>query len=209
MRPAHMRAISISPACMSRRSSSRRLNAIFARNRLLAFAARRSRRDGVFRRAAGRRPMRPRRLRGFAHPLPRRRVARASDRLRAGALAQARRRGQALDVRSGASFTLEVGLARQRHRRRRVHRRAGGQRASGRPTLIAQRLDLPPIAGMPICRRGSIETRCGRADAIALPRAGRSLSREDGTSLRLTHRTPRPWAHVMANEDRRRRGGHQ
>ena len=67
----------------------RRLNAILARNRLLR-SARADRGEVAFFAVKPGRWRRTRRLRGFAHPLYRRRLADEANRLRAVALAQAR-----------------------------------------------------------------------------------------------------------------------
>ncbi|RBP04571.1 cyclic beta-1,2-glucan synthetase [Roseiarcus fermentans] len=64
--------------------------------------------------------------------------------------------------------------------------------------LIAARLGLPPIA------RRDLETRVYETRAVepthALPSRWPFAISDDGRRLELTHRTPRPWAHVMANE---------
>ena len=63
--------------------------------------------------------------------------------------------------------------------------------------LIARRLDLAPIAP------GALETRMYHTRAVepspALASRWPFAFSRDGRALSLTHRTPRPWAHVMAN----------
>ena len=84
----------------------------------LALGARRSRRNRVLRGQAGA-WRRTRRLRGFAHPLHRRRLADEANRLRAVALAQARRRRQALALRPGGEFHPRGDARRPARQRRR------------------------------------------------------------------------------------------
>ena len=96
-----------------------------------------------------------------------------------------------------ASFTLEVDLA------------AGGvaeaefvvgrsDNAVWASELVARRLALAPMA------EADLQTRLHETRAVepspALPERWPFAFSPDGTALRLTHRTPRPWAHVMANE---------
>ncbi len=81
----------------------RPLNAILARNRLLR-SARADRGEIAFFAAKPGSRRRTRRLRGFAHTLHRRRLIGKANWLRAVALAQARRRRQALALRSGRKF---------------------------------------------------------------------------------------------------------
>ena len=64
--------------------------------------------------------------------------------------------------------------------------------------LIARRLDLPPLPE-PDLERRIYETRAVEPSHALPDRWPFSLS-DDGKRLMLTHRTPRPWAHVMANE---------
>ena len=96
-----------------------------------------------------------------------------------------------------ASFTLEMTLS------------AGGSAEAefvmGRSdnnvwasALIARRLGLPPVS------EKVLETRFYETRAVepspALPSRWPFALSEDGKKLSLTPRTPRPWAHVMANE---------
>ncbi len=64
--------------------------------------------------------------------------------------------------------------------------------------LIARRLKLPPIA------EPDLEVRLYETRSVepchALPERWPFAFSNDGDALHLTHRTPRPWAHVMANE---------
>lgn len=64
--------------------------------------------------------------------------------------------------------------------------------------LLARRLDLAPIA------KGDLESRVYHSRSVeptfALHSRWPFSFSQDGTQLRLTQRTPRPWAHVMANE---------
>ncbi len=96
-----------------------------------------------------------------------------------------------------ASFTLEVELA--------AGGRADAEFVVGRSDnavwasqLIARRLGLAPIA------EAELQTRLHETRAVepspALPERWPFAFSADGTALHLTHRTPRPWAHVMANE---------
>ncbi len=64
--------------------------------------------------------------------------------------------------------------------------------------LIARRLDLPAVSELDLQRR-IYETRAVEP-SHALPTRWPFAFSEDGRRLDLTHRTPRPWAHVMANE---------
>jgi cyclic beta-1,2-glucan synthetase len=64
--------------------------------------------------------------------------------------------------------------------------------------LIAKRLGLPPLPE-PELQKRLYETRAVEPSHALHSRWPFSFS-EDGRSLSLTHRTPRPWAHVMANE---------
>ncbi|HLW93003.1 MAG TPA: glycosyl transferase family 36, partial [Roseiarcus sp.] len=74
--------------------------------------------------------------------------------------------------------------------------RADNERAAA--GLIAHRLALPPIAEKELADRVH-HTRMVEPTPAAASRWPFAFS-DDGTVLRLTHRTPRPWAHVMANE---------
>ncbi len=64
--------------------------------------------------------------------------------------------------------------------------------------LIAKRLDLPPIPE-PDLEERIYETRSVEPSHALHERWPFALS-DDGKRLDLTERTPRPWAHVMANE---------
>ncbi len=96
-----------------------------------------------------------------------------------------------------ASFTLEIELSPR-----------GGAEAEfivGRSDnavwaseLVARRLMLPPIPE-PDLQVRLYETR-SLEPSHALPDRWPFAFAKDGDALHLTHRTPRPWAHVMANE---------
>ncbi|MGD1037892.1 MAG: glycosyl transferase family 36 [Roseiarcus sp.] len=96
-----------------------------------------------------------------------------------------------------ASFALEVELAAGGHAEAEfiVGRSDNAVWAS---ELIARRLGLPPLAEAELQRR-LYETRAVEPSP-ALPDRWPFAFSVDGKALRLTHRTPRPWAHVMANE---------
>jgi cyclic beta-1,2-glucan synthetase len=64
--------------------------------------------------------------------------------------------------------------------------------------LIARRLDLPPIAQADLAYR--IHHSRSVEPTFALHSRWPFSFSDDGHAFRLTHRTPRPWAHVMANE---------
>src|SRR5271168_457109 len=64
--------------------------------------------------------------------------------------------------------------------------------------LIARRLGLPPLPE-PELQRRLYETRAVEPSPALHSRWPFAFS-SDGRRLSLTHRTPRPWAHVMANE---------
>ena len=64
--------------------------------------------------------------------------------------------------------------------------------------LIATRLGLPPLPE-PELKKRLYETRAVEPSPALYSRWPFSFS-ADAKALRLTHRTPRPWAHVMANE---------
>ncbi len=162
-----------------------------------SLGARRSRRNRVLRGQAGR-GHGTRRLRGFAHPLPRRRFHARADWLRAGRWRKLDDQGKLWTFDPGASFTLSADITRQRRGRSRV--RHGPRRQCG---LGGRRSSRSGSACQPCrncnCRRGSMKrARSNRPPALA-SRWPFSFS-ADGTTLHLTHRTPRPWAHVMANE---------
>ncbi|HLH48404.1 MAG TPA: glycosyl transferase family 36, partial [Roseiarcus sp.] len=74
--------------------------------------------------------------------------------------------------------------------------RADNERAAA--DLIARRLALPPIGKEELAAR-VYHTRMVEPTPQPASRWPFAFS-GDGTELRLTHRTPRPWAHVMANE---------
>ena len=63
---------------------------------------------------------------------------------------------------------------------------------------VAARLGLPPIAEGDL-NRLFYETRAAEPSHALASRWPFAFS-SDGKALQLTHRTPRPWAHVMANE---------
>jgi cyclic beta-1,2-glucan synthetase len=96
-----------------------------------------------------------------------------------------------------ASFTLAVELAAEGHAEAEfiVGRSDNAVWAS---ELIVKRLGLPPFA------EADLQTRLYETRAVepspALPDRWPFAFSTDGRTLRLTHRTPRPWAHVMANE---------
>jgi cyclic beta-1,2-glucan synthetase len=96
-----------------------------------------------------------------------------------------------------ASFTLAVELAARGHAEAEfiVGRSDNAVWAS---ELIARRLGLAPLAE-PELQRRLYETRAVEPSP-ALPDRWPFAFSADGKALRLTHRTPRPWAHVMANE---------
>ncbi len=64
--------------------------------------------------------------------------------------------------------------------------------------LVARRLELRPIAQRDLAHRVHHSRSVEPTFALA-SRWPFSFS-SDGAELRMTHRTPRPWAHVMANE---------
>ena len=64
--------------------------------------------------------------------------------------------------------------------------------------LIARRLGLPPLPE-PELQKRLYETRAVEPSPALHSRWPFGFS-DDGKRLSLTHRTPRPWAHVMANE---------
>ena len=143
-----------------------------------ALGARRPRRDVLFRRQPGRR-RRTRRLRGFAHPFPRRRIAHQPDRLRALALAEARRRRQAVAVRSGRQLHARIEPRAQWLGRSRIRRRARRQRRlGGRACRPAARQAADP--------RGRI------ADPFLRDPRGRALARPaDPLAVRDRARRPK------------------
>ena len=96
-----------------------------------------------------------------------------------------------------ASFTLEIELA--------ARGSADAEFIVGRSDnavwaseLVARRLQLPAIAEPDLQTRlhetRAVEPSQAHADRWPFAFSG------DGAALHLTHRTPRPWAHVMANE---------
>ncbi|MGA2044222.1 MAG: glycosyl transferase family 36 [Roseiarcus sp.] len=96
-----------------------------------------------------------------------------------------------------ASLTLEVDLAA--HAVEEIRFIAGiadNERAAA--DLIAERLGLPPIAQPELAHR--VHHSRSVEPTFALPDRWPFGFSADGVELRLTHRTPRPWAHVMANE---------
>ena len=119
------------------------------------------------------------------------------------------RRWRKLDDKASCGRSIRPRVSRSRSSsaraawRNRVHRRPRRQRGLGAANSSR---------GASICRRCAGRTGEARLrDAARSSRHRRSPSRwpfrfsPDGEDLRLTHRTPRPWAHVMANERRRRR----
>ena len=175
----------------------RALNAILARNRLLRSARAGSRRNLVLRGEAGRRDG-TRRLRGLAHPFYRRRVARrvppaasrgagASSTTKASSGHSIRRRVSRFEatLAEGAAAETEFIVGRS-------------DNAVWASELIARRLGLDPLP------EPDLQTRLYETRAVepspALPSRWPFGFSPDGKALRLTHRTPRPWAHVMANE---------
>ena len=126
-----------------------------------ALGARRSRRDLVLRREARRR-LPTDRLRGFAHALPRRRLARQADRLRAVARAQDGRRRQAVDLRSRRQL-------HPRSRARRSRRRRRPNSSSAAPTTRCGRPNSSP--NVSACRRSPRST--SRSDSTRRARSSR------------------------------------
>ena len=139
-----------------------------------ALGARRAGRNLVLRGQAGR-ECEARRLRGFAHPLHRRRLAPEADRLRAAALAQARRRRQALAVRSRGELHPRGRRSRPAPRRRRSS-------SSGAPTTRYGRASWS--------RRGSASRLCPQPSSrsASTKRAPSSLRRR----CRRAGRSPSP-----------------
>ena len=99
------------------------LNAILARNRLLR-SARADRGETSFFAVKPGAGVDAHRLRGFAHALPRRRIARQAHGLRAVSTAKTRRRGQAVDLRSRRELHPRRRAGGRGPRRSRVRRRA-------------------------------------------------------------------------------------
>jgi len=96
-----------------------------------------------------------------------------------------------------ASFTLEVELAANGIAEIEfIAGRADNERQAA--DLIARRLGLPPIAQDDLAHR--IHHSRSVEPTFALPDRWPFAFSQDGRELHLTHRTPRPWAHVMANE---------
>ena len=97
-----------------------------------------------------------------------------------------------------ASFTLEATLAARRRGRGRIHRRPLRQRRLGGRT---DRKAPRPAASARAGPADSASTRRAPSSRRhALPSRWPFAFSADGKALSLTHRTPRPWAHVMANE---------
>jgi cyclic beta-1,2-glucan synthetase len=96
-----------------------------------------------------------------------------------------------------ASFTLQVTLAEDGSAEAEfiIGRADNALWAS---QLVARRLALPTLPEAELDRL-SYETRAVEP-SHALPSRWPFAFSDDGRALRLTHRTPRPWAHVMANE---------
>jgi cyclic beta-1,2-glucan synthetase len=96
-----------------------------------------------------------------------------------------------------ASLTLEVALdANGIAEIEFIAGRADNEREAA--DLIAKRLDLAPIAKADLASR-IYHSRSVEPTFALHSRWPFSFS-QDGNAFRLTHRTPRPWAHVMANE---------
>jgi cyclic beta-1,2-glucan synthetase len=96
-----------------------------------------------------------------------------------------------------ASLTLEVELAANGVVEIEfIAGRADNEREAA--DLVARRLDLPGIADADLASR-IYHSRSVEPTFALHSRWPFAFSR-DGEELRLTHRTPRPWAHVMANE---------
>ena len=113
------------------------------------------------------------------------------------AVAQARRRRQALDIRSRRQFHAS-GDASPRPAAEAEFIVGRADNAVWASELIARRLGVAPL------REPDLETRLYETRAVepshALPSRWPFGFSPDGKALSLTHRTPRPWAHVMANE---------
>ena len=197
MKRAPMRAISILPACMSRRFSFGQLNAIFARNRLLrspragrsemAFFAARPGSDGV--RLVGYEDSRARFIGegSLANPTG----------IGAWRWRKPDDEGKLWSFDPAASLTLEVELAANGIAEIEfIAGHADNEREAA--DRIARRLDLPPIADADLASR-IYHSRSVEPTFALHTRWPFSFS-ADGREFHLTHRTPRPWAHVMANE---------
>ena len=153
-----------------------------------AFGAGRSGRDRILRRQAGGGD-RTRRLRGFAHPFHRRRLARAAHRLRAWRWRKLDDEGKLWTFDPAASFTLETTLAPWRRRTNsssaaptmplgeRTDRAAPRPAAAARAELAAAPSTNPRRRALAGCRRDgrslSRRTACGSA----LPTARRARGR--------------------------------
>src|SRR5579872_77353 len=92
-----------------------------------------------------------------------------------------------LDVELAANGVAEVEF---------IAGRADNERAAA--DLIARRLGLAPIAEEELASR-VYHTRAVEPNPLPASRWPFAFS-EVGAALQVTHRTPRPWAHVMANE---------
>ena len=161
-----------------------------------ALGPRRARRNRVLRGQAGPRDD-ARRLRGFAHPLYRRGLAREAERLRAARWRKLDDEGKLWTFDPAASFTLQATLPPgQAAEAEFIVGRADN--AVWASELIARRLGVAPL-GEPDLESRLFETRAVEP-SHALPSRWPFGFSPDGKALSLTHRTPRPWAHVMANE---------
>jgi cyclic beta-1,2-glucan synthetase len=175
----------------------RQLNAIFARNRLLrspragrhemAFFAVRPGSEGV--RLIGYEDSRARFIGegSLSHPTG----------VGAGRSRKIDDEGKLWSFDPAASLTLEVSLAANGIAEIEfIAGRADNEREAA--DLIAQRLDLPAIAESDLAHR--IHHSRSVEPTFALHSRWPFAFSSDGNQLNLTHRTPRPWAHVMANE---------
>ena len=96
-----------------------------------------------------------------------------------------------------ASFTLAIDL--DAHGEAEIKFIAGlADNEFAAADLIAERLGLPGIAREDLAHR--VHHSRSVEPTFALASRWPFGFSEDGRELRMTHRTPRPWAHVMANE---------
>ena len=175
----------------------RGLNAILGAQPAAALAARRPRRNLVLRRQAGRR----RRTRRATRIRARASSAKARSPRRPAA---SRWRWRKLDDQGklwtfdpAASFTLEATIPANGEVE--IEFIAGrSDNAVWASELISRRLGLPPLPEREL-QTWLYETRAVEPSPALASRWPFAFS-TDGATLHLTHRTPRPWAHVMANE---------
>jgi cyclic beta-1,2-glucan synthetase len=173
------------------------LNAIFARNRLLrspragrsemAFFSVRPATDGI--RLVGYEDSRARFIGegSLRHPTG----------VDAGRWRKTDDEGKLWSFDPAASLTLEVELAAHGVAEIEfIAGRADNEREAA--ALISRRLDLAPIAEADLASR--IFHSRSAEPTFALHSRWPFFFSPDGNELHLTHRTPRPWAHVMANE---------